>query len=206
MTSGVSAQSRVDSESTGVSPYGQDKEVMFSSFQTPVAQSPYDHAAEYQFFSPNDDLSVASNEPINHQDQSNKPNEQQSQDHKDHIQHHELPNAEPTEANGADVLTFEPAEPQDASPAMRRVMDKNKSGSISLASRNWHKSVVFSFQNQDIFHPPPHTRKLLAWALFVLLFSTLICCQATELIWAFLFHNFSNFTPPRFKLWIRAAG
>ena len=32
--------------------------------------------------------------------------------------------------------------------------------------------------------------------LFVLLLSTLVCYQPTELIWAFLFHTFSNFTPP----------
>ena len=38
-------------------------------------------------------------------------------------------------------------------------------------------------------------RKQLAWALFVLLLSTLVCCLPTELIWAFLFHKFSNFTP-----------
>ena len=31
----------------------------------------------------------------------------------------------------------------------------------------------------------------LAWALFVLLLSTFVCCQPTELIWAFLFHKFS---------------
>ena len=35
-----------------------------------------------------------------------------------------------------------------------------------------------------------------AWALFVLLFSSLVCCQPTELIWDFLFHTFSNFTLP----------
>ena len=34
--------------------------------------------------------------------------------------------------------------------------------------------------------------------LFVLLLSTLVCYQLTELIWAFfLFHKFSSFTPPR---------
>ena len=48
--------------------------------------------------------------------------------------------------------------------------------------------------------PPPEwwdavLQKRLAWALFVLLLSTLVCCQPTELIWAFLFHKFSNFTP-----------
>ena len=36
--------------------------------------------------------------------------------------------------------------------------------------------------------------KRLAWALFVLLLSTLVCRQRTELIWSFLFHKFSNFT------------
>ena len=36
-------------------------------------------------------------------------------------------------------------------------------------------------------------QKRLAWAVFVLLLSTLVCW---ELIWVFLFHKFSNFTPP----------
>ena len=40
--------------------------------------------------------------------------------------------------------------------------------------------------------PPP----LLAWALFVLLLSTLVCCQSTELIWGFLFHKFPILLPP----------
>ena len=31
---------------------------------------------------------------------------------------------------------------------------------------------------------------------FVLLLSILVCCQPIELIWAFLFHKLSNFTPP----------
>ena len=39
-------------------------------------------------------------------------------------------------------------------------------------------------------------QKRLAWALFVLLLSTLVCCQPTELIWVFLFHQFSNCYPP----------
>ena len=40
-------------------------------------------------------------------------------------------------------------------------------------------------------------QKRLAWALFVLFLSTLVCCQLTELMWVFfLFHKFSNFTPP----------
>ena len=39
-------------------------------------------------------------------------------------------------------------------------------------------------------------QKRLAWALFVLLLSTLVCCQPTELIWACLFQEFFNFTPP----------
>ena len=38
--------------------------------------------------------------------------------------------------------------------------------------------------------------KLLAWHLCVLLLSTPVCCQPSELIWAFLFHKFYNFTPP----------
>ena len=33
-------------------------------------------------------------------------------------------------------------------------------------------------------------------ALFVLLLSTLVCCQPTELFGLFLFNKFSNFTPP----------
>ena len=33
-------------------------------------------------------------------------------------------------------------------------------------------------------------------ALFVLLLSTLVCCQPTELIWAFLFINFFVLSPP----------
>ena len=39
-------------------------------------------------------------------------------------------------------------------------------------------------------------QKRLVWALFVLLISTLMCCQPTELIWGFLFHTFSIFPPP----------
>ena len=40
-------------------------------------------------------------------------------------------------------------------------------------------------------------QKRLAWALFVLLFSTLVCCQPTELIWVFLFHiYFPILLPP----------
>ena len=48
--------------------------------------------------------------------------------------------------------------------------------------------------------------KRLAWALFVLLLSTLVCFQPTELIRAFLFHKFS-FHPqnlgykPYFRKW-----
>ena len=34
------------------------------------------------------------------------------------------------------------------------------------------------------------------WALFVLLLSTLVCCQPTEFILVFSFHKFFNFTPP----------
>ena len=49
---------------------------------------------------------------------------------------------------------------------------------------------------QLFFITTPFLQKRLAWALFVLLFSTLMCCQPTELIWAFLFHKFSNFIPP----------
>ena len=40
-------------------------------------------------------------------------------------------------------------------------------------------------------------QKRLAWALFVLLLSTLVCCQPTELIWAFFcFINFPILPPP----------
>ena len=39
-------------------------------------------------------------------------------------------------------------------------------------------------------------QKRLAWALFVWLLSTLVFCQPADLIWALLFHKFSNFTPP----------
>ena len=39
-------------------------------------------------------------------------------------------------------------------------------------------------------------QKRLAWALFTLLLSTLVYCQPTELIWAFLFRKLSNFTHP----------
>ena len=40
-------------------------------------------------------------------------------------------------------------------------------------------------------------QKRLAWALFVLLLSTLVCCQPTELILGFLlFHKFSIYPPP----------
>ena len=38
-------------------------------------------------------------------------------------------------------------------------------------------------------------QKRLAWALFVLLLSTLVCCQPTELILGFLFHKFP-YPPP----------
>ena len=41
-------------------------------------------------------------------------------------------------------------------------------------------------------------QKRLTWVCFVLLLSTLVCCQPTELIWAFC-HNFSNFNPPGFE-------
>ena len=34
------------------------------------------------------------------------------------------------------------------------------------------------------------------WALFVLLLSTLVCCQPTELILGSFFHELSNLTPP----------
>ena len=43
---------------------------------------------------------------------------------------------------------------------------------------------------------PPSPSKYFTWALFVLLLSTLVCYQPTELIWAFLFHKLSHFTPP----------
>ena len=33
-------------------------------------------------------------------------------------------------------------------------------------------------------------------AFFVLLLSTLVCSQQTELIWVFLYYQVSNFTPP----------
>ena len=35
-----------------------------------------------------------------------------------------------------------------------------------------------------------------AWALFVLLLSTLVCCQPQSWFWVFLFHKFSNPPPP----------
>ena len=41
-----------------------------------------------------------------------------------------------------------------------------------------------------------YLQKRLARALFVLLLSTLACYQPTELIWAFLFRKFFNFTAP----------
>ena len=43
----------------------------------------------------------------------------------------------------------------------------------------------------------------LARALFVLLLSTLMCCQPAELIWLFLFHKLSIFTSPD-KSWFWA--
>ena len=45
-----------------------------------------------------------------------------------------------------------------------------------------------------------------AWALFVLLLSTLVCCQPTEVILDFvLFHTFSNFTASPLELPLDAA-
>ena len=38
-------------------------------------------------------------------------------------------------------------------------------------------------------------QKRLTWALFVLFLSTLMCCQPTDLIWAFLFHKFQFYSP-----------
>ena len=51
-------------------------------------------------------------------------------------------------------------------------------------------------------------QKRLAWALFVLLLSTLLCCQPTELILGFfLFHIFSSFTfPPPSHSWRHHCG
>ena len=53
--------------------------------------------------------------------------------------------------------------------------------------------------------PPPPARVMGCGAAkatglgFVLLLSTLMCCQPTELIWAYFCHIFSSFTPLRFK-------
>ena len=51
--------------------------------------------------------------------------------------------------------------------------------------------------NLSVYHSIFPFSSPLAWALFVLFLSTLVCCQPIELIWVFfLFHKFSNFTPP----------
>mgnify|MGYP003571741546 CR=1 FL=1 len=46
-----------------------------------------------------------------------------------------------------------------------------------------------------------------AWAWFVLLLSTLVCCQPTELIWVSFFIYFINFTilPPPPSAWQRLS-
>ena len=43
-------------------------------------------------------------------------------------------------------------------------------------------------------------QKRQAWALFVLLLSTLVCCQSTELIWAFFVSYIVQFHPPSLPL------
>ena len=58
--------------------------------------------------------------------------------------------------------------------------------------------ILFNFFGRWKWDAVLHKR--LAWALFVLLLSTLVCYQPTELIWALLFHKLSNFTPPPFHL------
>ena len=59
----------------------------------------------------------------------------------------------------------------------------------------------FRFEIRSPPPPPPWEwweavlQRRLAW-LFVLLLSTLLCCQPTELIWVFLFHIFPILPPP----------
>ena len=66
-------------------------------------------------------------------------------------------------------------------------------GSILCKTSSWQYSFI------DVLVSPcvqPYS-PLLAWALFVLLFSTLVCCQPTELIWGFFcFMNFPILPPP----------
>ena len=67
--------------------------------------------------------------------------------------------------------------------------------------------VFLLFSNQKLYCTPPASlkltreaavlRKRLAWALFVLLLSTFVCCQPTELIVGFfVFINFQFYPPP----------
>ena len=59
---------------------------------------------------------------------------------------------------------------------------------------------IFFIEISFVLLPPPPLewwdavlQKRLAWALFVLLLSTLVCCQPKELIWAFFFFCFLNY-------------
>ena len=72
-----------------------------------------------------------------------------------------------------------------------------------LASTLWYPfSIMFLFSAPPpfFFFNIPHRNFLrfttgLAWALFVLMFLTLLCYLPTELILGFFVHKFSNFTP-----------
>ena len=64
---------------------------------------------------------------------------------------------------------------------------------VSTSKQCW----FWDFVNWTYLHSRCGAAKArLAWALFVLLLSTLLYCQPTDLIWAFWFHQFSNFAPP----------
>ena len=73
-----------------------------------------------------------------------------------------------------------------------------KVGGVTKACLLSSNSYPFPMWKCITIDPPPLRmwwdavlQKRLAWALFVLLLSTLVCCQRTELIWAFfLFHTY----------------
>ena len=60
--------------------------------------------------------------------------------------------------------------------------------------KQFHWYLQYSLQCH--FFPPPPAASKVTGLGFVLLLSTLVCCQPKRLIWAFYFPKFSNFTPP----------
>ena len=65
-----------------------------------------------------------------------------------------------------------------------------------LSQQSWSRFCFISYVFLRLEWWDAVLQKRLAWALFVLLLSTLVCCQSTELIWVILFQKLSNFTPP----------